>query len=84
MNLDTIDIPRGRKVKIDTLRFFYELLSSKIWISNTGLDRNIGLSKKKVISIETWRGCPFKKICSEENENSTQNIALNKKQKDAL
>lgn len=84
VNPDTIDIPRGRKIKIDTPRFFYELLSSKIWISNTGADRDIGLSKKKVISIETWHGCPLKKICGEENENSAQNMTLNKKKKDSL
>ena len=76
---DTVDIPRGRKIKIDTPRFFYELLSARIWISNTGIDRDIGLSKKKVISVETWHGCPLKKICGEENENSTQNKRLSKK-----
>lgn len=84
VNPDAIDIPRGRKIKIDTPRFFYELLSSRIWISNTGADRDIGLSKKKVISVETWHGCPLKKICGEENENSAQNKVLNKKKKDAL
>ena len=76
---DKVDIPRGRKIKIDTPRFFYELLSARIWISNTGIDRDIGLSKKNVISVETWHGCPLKKICGEENENSTQNKRLSKK-----
>ena len=76
---DKVDIPRGRKIKIDTPRFFYELLSARIWISNTGIDRDVGLSKKKVISVETWHGCPLKKICGEENENSTQNKRLSKK-----
>ena len=67
---DEIEIPRGRKVKIDTISFFLELLSAKVWISNSGIDRGIGISKKSVIKVETWHGSPLKKIAGEENTNS--------------
>lgn len=80
---DQHELERGRKVKVDTPRFFYELLSAKIWVSNTGIDRDIGISKRKVISVETWHGCPIKKICGEEHTNSTQNKSLQKGKKDA-
>lgn len=63
-------LPRGRKVKIDTLSFFKELLTAKIWISNSGIDRGIGIKKKGLIKVETWHGTPIKKIGGEENQNS--------------
>lgn len=80
---DAHELKRGRKVKIDTPAFFMALLSAKIWISNTGIDRDVGISKKRVISIETWHGCPLKKICGEEHTTSMQNDKLHKGKKDA-
>lgn len=56
------DIPKGKKIKIDTPEFFMALLNSRVWISNSGMDRNIGINKKKTIKIETWHGTPLKKI----------------------
>lgn len=67
------EIEGARRVKIDTPRFFYELLSSRIWISNSGIDRGLELHKKKHISVETWHGCPLKKICGEENRGGVLN-----------
>lgn len=67
---EKFQLPRGTKVKIDTPRFFYTLLTSRIWIGNSEVDRGIGLSGKKHIRVETWHGTPLKKICGEENQNS--------------
>lgn len=69
-------IPRGRKVRIDTIDFFITLLSSKVWISNSDIDRGIGLNIKGVIRVETWHGTPLKKIGGDENTGS---MLLNKK-----
>lgn len=64
-------IPEGRKVKIDTLKFFYELLSSSVWVGNSGIDRGIGFSKYgKIIEVDTWHGTPLKKIGGDENKTS--------------
>ena len=72
------NIPRGEKVKIDTILFFKKLLTSKVWISNSSMDRGINLKRKSNIRVETWHGLPFKKIGGEENQNSfgrkTENI----------
>lgn len=67
---DLFVIPRGEKVKIDTVEFFRALLYSRVWISNSGMDRGIELHRKKNIIVETWHGTPLKKICGEENSNS--------------
>lgn len=63
-------IPRGEKLKVDTMLFFKALLQSKVWISNSGMDRGIGLKRKCTIRVETWHGTPLKKIGGEEHQNS--------------
>lgn len=82
VNPDQFEIPRGIKVKIDTPAFFKTLLKARIWISNTGIDRDIGISKRGHISVETWHGCPLKKICGEENTGSVSNNKLLKRKQD--
>lgn len=67
---DKIEIPRGEKVKVDTLAFFKALISSKVWVSNSGMDRGIDLITDKIVRVETWHGTPLKKIGGEENQNS--------------
>lgn len=67
---DKHNIPRGEKVKVDTPAFFKSLLYSKVWVSNSGMDRGIELKRKNIIRVETWHGTPLKKIGGEENQNS--------------
>lgn len=66
-NPKSYKLTRGEVVKIDTFKFFISLMKSKIWISNTSIDRGIGLRKRGVVRVETWHGTPLKKICGEEN-----------------
>ena len=63
-------LPRGEKVKIDSFLFFKTLLSSKVWISNSGMARGINIHRKKIVEVETWHGTPLKKIGGEEHQNS--------------
>ena len=72
------DLPRGEKVKIDTIAFFKALLSSHVWIGNSEIDRGIRLYSSKYIRIETWHGTPIKKICGEENETSVEKVSKTK------
>lgn len=70
VNPELHDIPRGIKIKVDTMTFFKTLLRSRVWVSNSGMDRGIGLQRKSNIRVETWHGTPLKKICGEEHQNS--------------
>lgn len=65
---DRYKIPRGEKVQIDTIIFFKALLSTRVWIGNSEIDRGIRFFSKKIIRIETWHGTPIKKICGGEND----------------
>lgn len=67
------EIPRGKKIRIDTWAFFMALLYSRVWISNSGMDRNINIKKKGIIKIETWHGTPFKKIGEDQNAGTIGN-----------
>ncbi len=51
-----------KKVKIDTLSFYKTALSSKIWITNSSIQRGLKLKRKKTIKINTWHGTPLKKL----------------------
>lgn len=67
---DQFQLVRGETVKIDTLSFFKSLLTSKVWVSNSGMSRGIKIKREKIIKIETWHGTPLKKIGGEEHQNS--------------
>lgn len=51
-----------KKIKVDTLRYYIAALSSKIWISNSGIERGLNLKRKSTLEIDTWHGTPLKKI----------------------
>lgn len=80
------EIPRGEKVRIDTPKFFLKLISSRVWISNSGMDRGIEFNRKGIIKVETWHGSVLKKGCGEENNNpqgKKELELLQKKKKDS-
>lgn len=77
VDIESHNIKRGEKVKIDTVQFFKILLTSKVWISNSGMDRNLGLCKKETIDIETWHGTPIKKIGRDQNKGMTVDTRWN-------
>ena len=70
---EKFEIPRGRKIRMDSLSFFMALLSSRVWVSNFGMDRNLHLLLKRTVRVETWHGTPFKRICSDQNTGSLGN-----------
>jgi len=67
VNPDCINIPRGEKVKVDSIPFFKALLYSRVLVGNSGIDRGLGLKLKGHVRVETWHGAPFKKIGGEEH-----------------
>lgn len=72
-------ISRGEKVKVDTFSFFKLLVTSKVWVSNSGMDRGVDIITDKVIRVETWHGTPLKRICGEENQTSIVGNINNRK-----
>ncbi len=73
---DEFTIPRGRKVKIDTARYVFEMLSSRVWVSNSGMDRGLCLYPKKTININTWHGTPLKKMGEDIHSKEAQGVEV--------
>ncbi len=72
MDTGKFDIPRGKKVKIDTVSYIFEMLSSRVWISNSGMDRGIGLHFKNIINVDTWHGTPLKRMGEDINTDESR------------
>lgn len=49
-------------VKIDSLKYFYYCLSSKIWITSVNIERGLKFKKKNMIYLNTWHGVPLKYV----------------------
>lgn len=49
-------------VKIDSLKYFFYALSSKIWITSVNIERGLKFKKKETIYLNTWHGIPLKHI----------------------
>lgn len=56
----------GRKVSANSLVFFYHLLKSKYWVTNSSIDRLVPFQHKKNVYIQFWHGIPMKKLGHEE------------------
>lgn len=55
-------ISRGRKIKIDSVLYFYIALQSGFWITNSAIERGLNYKNPKTYYINTWHGTPLKKI----------------------
>lgn len=55
--------PEGAEtVKVDTLGFYKAALSSRIWITNSSVQRGLKLKRKRTLELNTWHGTPLKKL----------------------
>ena len=59
---DNFNLPRGEKIKIDTLTYFLTALKAKTWICSVNIERGLSFKKKNTIYINTWHGAGTKKI----------------------
>lgn len=53
---------RGKKVKIDTLRFFITALRARLWITNSSITRGLSFKGKRTLYYNSWHGTAIKKM----------------------
>lgn len=70
-NPENHHIRLGSKVKVDTISYYIHLLKSSVWITNSGVERGLSLSKGKRLYINTWHGTPIKKMGSDIDKSNT-------------
>lgn len=52
----------AKKVKVDTLGFYKAALSSRVWITNSSVQRGLSLKRRGIVELNTWHGTPLKKL----------------------
>ncbi|MCH5293105.1 MAG: CDP-glycerol glycerophosphotransferase family protein [Treponema sp.] len=58
---DAVPLPSGTKtVKTDTLLYFKTALASRIWITNSSIERGLNFKKRTTFCLNTWHGTPIK------------------------
>lgn len=69
---DKVEIQRGKKIKIDTVKYFITALKARCWITNSSIQRGLNFKGKNTFYINTWHGTPLKKMGSDiESDNKS-------------
>lgn len=64
---DSVNIPRGEKIKFGSAHYWHALQKSKVWVDNGGIDLGLNLNQKNKVIVRTWHGSAIK--CAEEKNN---------------
>lgn len=72
VDCDKFNPPQGEKIRIDTFKYFWIAQKSKIWITNSAIERGLNFKKKQTFYINTWHGTPLKKIGKDEHSKSNK------------
>jgi CDP-glycerol glycerophosphotransferase len=50
------------KIKIDTFYYYFTALKSRVWITNSGIERLLNFKGKNTLYVNTWHGTPIKML----------------------
>lgn len=67
---EKFDIPRGRKIKTDNIRYFITVLQSRVCITNSSVERGLHFKGRNNILLNTWHGTPIKKMGLDIDDNN--------------
>lgn len=63
--------PGVDSIKTDGLRYFKTALSSRVWITNSSVERGLNFKGKNTLYFNTWHGTPMKKMGSDISAGNT-------------
>lgn len=55
----------AKVIKTDTLEYFITALKSRVWITNSSVERGLDFKNKNTFYLNTWHGTPLKKMGSD-------------------
>ena len=61
-NIKRYELPKGKRIKNNSIKYFYIALKAKYWITNSSIERGVKFKNKKTIYINTWHGTTIKCI----------------------
>ncbi|MGI6010612.1 MAG: CDP-glycerol glycerophosphotransferase family protein [Ruminococcus sp.] len=64
-------LPKGEKIKTDTFRYFVTAMKARCWVTNSSLERGLGIRGKHTYFVNTWHGTPLKKMGSDLAQDNT-------------
>ncbi len=53
-------VPKGQSIKCDSIQYYYHLLSSSIWVTNSSMERGLYFKPDRIFNFNTWHGTPIK------------------------
>lgn len=59
------DLPRGEKIKTDSLQYYLTALKARSWVTNTTVERGLNFKGRHTFYFNTWHGTPIKKLGSD-------------------
>ena len=65
INPNIFEVEKGEKVKCDTFSYYRIALKSRVWITNSTVERGLDFKGKHTFYFNTWHGTPIKKIGSD-------------------
>lgn len=68
---DENHIPVAKKIKSDTLIFYYYLVKARVWVTNSSMTRGLDFRGKNTFILNTWHSTTVKKIGSDVKQNSS-------------
>jgi len=71
MHPEDYDLPKGEKVRVDTLDYYISLLRARIWVTNSSMTRGLNFSGRNTFQINTWHGSTIKRMGSDINSGNT-------------
>lgn len=83
MHPEDFELPKGRKVLIDTLKYYKTLLSARVWVTNSSMTRGLTFTGKNTFLLNTWHGSAIKRMGSDINDGNTSFGVKRKKKKES-
>ena len=85
MQPNKFEIPRGEKVKIDTFKYYKKLLSARVWVTNSSMNRGLDFTGNHTFELNTWHGSAIKKMGGDINKGNTSfGLKSSKKNEDVM
>ena len=81
MHPDDYELPRGKKVIVDTLAYYKTLLSARVWVTNSSMTRGLVFTGKNTFVLNSWHGSAIKRMGNDINKNNTSFRIKGKKKK---
>ena len=83
-NPDDFDVPGATKIKTDSLKYFLTALRSRVWITNSSMERGLSFKPNATLYVNTWHGSTIKKMGSDIDESNTSFRSLGKMKVDIM